>query len=189
VLSRRRGTQLEEAILQAAWDEVSEVGYAGFTMEAVATRAATSKPVLYRRWPTRAALILAAMQRQVVSISSEIPDTGNLRDDVLSLLRQLRRRYREVGPDVIHGLMTERHEVPASVFQRVPDVMMTILRRASERGEVRLAKVTPRIASLPGDLLRHQLLIAREPASDVFLAEVVDEILLPLVGLRTGPER
>jgi Tetracyclin repressor-like, C-terminal domain len=87
----------------------------------------------------------------------------------------------EIGPEVIHGLMTELHELPASVIQVIPGVMTTILRRAAERGEVSLDKVTPRIASLPGDLLRHQLLITRAPVSDTFLAEITDEIFLPLV--------
>ena len=53
--------------------------------------------------------------------------------------------------------------------------------RAAERGEVRLDMVTPRIASLPGDLLRHELLITDAPVSDAFIAEIVDEIFLPLV--------
>lgn len=77
--------------------------------------------------------------------------------------------------------MTELSEVPASVLQVIPEVMMVILRRAAERGEVRLEKVTPRVASLPGDLLRHHLLITRAPPSDAFLAEIVDDIFLPLV--------
>lgn len=182
VLSRRRGVELEDALLQAAWEEVSEVGYAQVTMEGVAARAGTSKPVLYRRWPNRAALVLAAMRRQMVPMSSGIPDTGTLRGDVLSVLRQLRRRYRQIGPDILHGLMTELSEVPASVLQVIPEVMTVILRRAAERGEVRLEKVTPRVASLPGDLLRHQLLITRAPPSDAFLAEIVDDIFLPLVA-------
>lgn len=174
--------ELEDALLQAAWEEVSEVGYAQVTMEGVAARAGTSKPVLYRRWPNRAALVLAATRRQMVPMSSEIPDTGTLRGDALSLLRQLRRRYRQIGPDILHGLMTELSEVPASVLQVIPEVMMVILTRAAERGEVRLEKVTPRVASLPGDLLRHQLLITRAPPSDAFLAEIVDDIFLPLVA-------
>jgi len=181
VLSRRRGMVLEDALLQAAWQELSEVGYARLTMEGAAARAGTSKAVLYRRWPNRAELVLAVVRNRMSPIASEIPDTGTLRGDVLSVLRQLRHRYGEIGPDIVHGLMTELHELPATVFQIVPEVMMTILRRAAKRGEVRLAKVTPRIAALPGDLLRHELLITHTPVSDAVLAEIVDEVFLPLV--------
>lgn len=180
--SRRRGTVLEDALLEAAWEELAAVGYARLTMEGVAARARTSKAVLYRRWANRAELVLAAIRRRVVPISSDIPDTGELREDALSLLRQLRRRYHEVGPDILHGLMSELHEVPAQVFQVVPDVMMAILRRAAERGEVRLDRVTPRVASLPGDLLRHELLLTHANVSDAVLEEIVDDIFLPLVA-------
>lgn len=179
--SRRRGAELEDALLRAAWEELSEVGYARLTMEGAAARAGTSKAVLYRRWPNRAALVLAAVRNRVAPISSEIPDTGNLRGDVLGVLHQFRRRYREIGPDVVHGLMTELHEMPAAVFQVLPDVMMTVLRRAASRGEVRLEQVTPRIASLPGDLLRHELLVTHAPVADACLQEIVDDIFLPLV--------
>jgi AcrR family transcriptional regulator len=179
--SRRRGAKLDDALLQAAWEEVSAVGYANLTMEGVAARARTSKAVLYRRWPNRAALVLAAMRRRVGSIASEIPDTGDLRQDVLIVLRQLGHRYQEVGPDITHGLMTELHDIPTDVFEVVPGVMMAILTHAAQRGEVRLDHVTPRIAALPGDLLRHDLLLSRGSVSEAFLAEVVDDIFLPLV--------
>ena len=58
--SRRRGATLEEAILDAAWAELIDHGYAEMTLEAVAKRAGTSRPVLYRRWPSRTKLATAA---------------------------------------------------------------------------------------------------------------------------------
>jgi AcrR family transcriptional regulator len=71
---------------------VSALGYANLTMEGVATRAGTGKAVLYRRWPNRAALVLAAMRRRVGPLASQVPDTGDLRQDVLIVLRQFRDR-------------------------------------------------------------------------------------------------
>ena len=61
--TRRRGSTLEAALLQAAWDELTEAGYAAFTMEGVAARAKTSRAVLYRRWPNRPQLVVAALGR------------------------------------------------------------------------------------------------------------------------------
>jgi AcrR family transcriptional regulator len=150
-------------------------------MEGVAARAGTSKPVLYRRWPNRAALVLAATRHRLASITSEIPDTGDLRQDVLTVLWQFRDRYLQIPPDITHGLMTELPDIPNDVFEVVPGVMMTILGHAAARGEVRLDKVTPRVAALPGDLLRHDLLLSQGPVSDASLAEIVDDIFLPLV--------
>ncbi|MEV6880175.1 TetR/AcrR family transcriptional regulator [Amycolatopsis sp. NPDC051128] len=60
VKTRRRGTELEDAILRAAAEELAESGYAGLTMERVAQRAGTNKNALYRRRPNRAALGVAA---------------------------------------------------------------------------------------------------------------------------------
>jgi AcrR family transcriptional regulator len=175
---------LEDALLQATWDELTEVGYANLTMEGVAERAGTSKAVIYRRWPNRTELVIAAYRRHVGSIAEKIPDTGNLRDDLLAVLRQTRQHYYDVGPDIIHGVISERQDIPDEVTATMPKVMMTLLNRAAERGEIRLGQVTPRMAAVPGDLLRHQLLLARSPATDAVLAELVDDIFLPLVTAR-----
>ena len=84
--TRRRGAALEQAILRAAMDELTETGYAGLTMERVARRAGTNKNAIYRRWPNRAALGIAAYQQFTVA-GSPLPDTGELRGDALELLR------------------------------------------------------------------------------------------------------
>jgi len=72
---RRRGDHLEHALLAATWEELLAVGYANLTMDGVAARAHTSKPVLYRRWPTRPELVLAARGKEGI-IDVEFAD-GN----------------------------------------------------------------------------------------------------------------
>jgi AcrR family transcriptional regulator len=181
VATRRRGSSLEDALLTAAWDELMEVGYANLTMEAVAARAGTSKPVLYRRWPHRAELVIAALRARVDPITSEVPDTGDLREDILTLLQRLRDRQQVMGPDVVRGLLAEMSDVPRAVFDVVPGIMMTILERAADRGQVRRDRITPMVAALPGTLLRHQIMISRDRVPDGFLTQVVEEIFLPLV--------
>ena len=104
------------------------------------------------------------------SVADQIPDTGDLREDVMAVLRHLQRNSEEM------------RSMPPDLTEVLPGLMMTILRRAAERGEVDLGKVTPRVASLPGDLLRHQFLITGRSVSDDFLSEIVDEIFLPLVA-------
>lgn len=186
--SRRRGATLESAILQAAWDELAAVGYANLTMERVAIRARTSKAVVYRRWPGRPALVLAAMRQQAPLLSGEVPDTGELRGDVLALLRRISRRLGEVSQETIYGLLADYFRdaelfsyLQTQVLQIGADVMTTILQRAAARGEVRLDKVTRRMATLPVDLARHELLITRAPVPETALIEIVDDIFLPLV--------
>src|SRR3954471_9436263 len=101
---RRRGAVLEQAILRAAADELAESGYAGLTMDRVARRAGTNKNAIYRRWPNRAALGLAAY-RQLVAIDRQIPDTGELRGDVLALLRGANRHWSSPTGDILRGLL------------------------------------------------------------------------------------
>lgn len=178
---RRRGTTLEAAILDAAWAELGSVGYANLTMDAVATRAATSKPVLYRRWPNRAQLVLATLRRRFGSISQEVPDTGTLRGDVLALLRRVSQRYVQFS-DVIEDLMSDLPDVQEQSFHVLPEVMLAILNRAAERGEIGPLELTPRIAALPLDLVRHEMFVTRAPVPEQVLTEIVDDIFLPLVA-------
>jgi AcrR family transcriptional regulator len=179
--SRRRGQALEDAILQAAWDEVHEVGYAKLTMDGVAARADAARSVIYRRWPNRATLVRAAMRHHLGSLSDDVPDTGKLREDLLYVMRRLRSYLEQVGPDIIHGLLTELSDVPQDVFAVTPAVVTTILQRAAERGEVRPEQITPRITALPGNLIRHEALIPDGDLSANALAGIIDEIVLPLV--------
>jgi len=181
VRPRRHGAELEDALLQAAWDEVAAVGYASLTMEGVAARAGTGKQVLYRRWPKRAELVLAAMRHHLGSIASEIPDTGDLRQDVLIVLRQIKDRAEQFGPEIFHGLRMESQDLPPEAFAITPGVMMTLLTRAAERGDISPEKITPLIASLPGILIRHELLLSNAAVSEAYLTEIVDEVFLPLV--------
>ena len=86
---RRRGEELEGALLAAAWDELTIVGYGRFTIEGVAARAKTSRPVLYRRWPNRRDLALAAITARFDLPVEPPPDTGSLRGDLLALLTSM----------------------------------------------------------------------------------------------------
>jgi hypothetical protein len=60
------------------------------------------------------------------------------------------------------------------------DVMAAILSRAARRGEAR-EDIPPRVVTLPIDLLRHEFVRGLRPASEDALAEIVDQVFLPLV--------
>ena len=188
--TRRRGAALEEALLDAAWAELQEVGYAGLTMEAVADRAGTSRAVLYRRWRNRPELVIAAMRRHQPMLSGEVPDTGSLRGDVLALLTRVSDRLTELGPQTVYGILGD-YFADTELFAAFQDqvlhigasVMAAILKHAEERGEVRQG-ISPRVNSLPTDLFRHELLIRRTPPSRRVITEIVDDVFLPLVRPR-----
>jgi AcrR family transcriptional regulator len=187
VKTRRRGAALEAALLDAAWDELQAGGYANLTMEAVADRAGTSRAVLYRRWHNRPELVIAAIRRHRPMLSGEVPDTGSLRGDVLALLSRMSDRMAEIGPETVYGVLGD-YFADADLFSRVQDqvlqigagVMATILGRAEARGEAR-ADISPMTATLPTDLFRNRMFLTRNPPSGDVIAEIVDEIFLPLV--------
>ncbi|MBV9450628.1 MAG: TetR/AcrR family transcriptional regulator [Streptosporangiaceae bacterium] len=188
--SRRRGEALERAIVTAVWEELAEVGYAKLTMEGVAARAHTSKPVLYRRWSTRVQLVVAAMTYGVPT-RDELPDTGDLRSDVLTLLRQLESRFDDLPTDAIRGLMFEVLGDPEAVAireyvvqTRCEDLIMVLLERAAARGEIDPAKISRRIARVPKDIIRSEYLTRADfngRVPDDVITEIVDEVFLPLV--------
>lgn len=72
--TRRRGTELDHALLAAAWEELIEKGYENLTMESVAERAKTSRPVIARRWTDRQALVLAAVGHRFEQNPLATPD-------------------------------------------------------------------------------------------------------------------
>src|ERR1700744_3783867 len=116
--TRRRGAALEEALLDAAWDELQVAGYQAMTMEAVADRAGTSRAVLYRRWPKRAELVVAALRRHRPISSGEVPDTGSLRGDVLALLTRMSGQLAATGPETVYGLLGDYLGEP-HLFERL----------------------------------------------------------------------
>lgn len=188
VRRRRRGEELENALLDAAWDLLNEHGYDAFTIDAVATRAGTSRPVIYRRWPGKHELVRAAIGYGEAKSRPLTPNTGTLRGDVIALLKQtnatriglatlfsihLGAYYDETGTS-----MSDLREVLLAGHSPASD---QIIARGLGRGEIDPAKLTPRIMRLPFDLFRQEVLMTFKPMADDAIEEIIDTIFLPLV--------
>ena len=192
---RRRGAALEAALLEAAWQELCAVGYPGFTLDGVAARAGTSRPVLARRWSNRAELVVAALRHHAALAAMDVPDTGTLRGDVLAVLGQLSASVSEMA-GVLSFVLADYFDAtglsPSGLRERIlagtPSRMAAIIQRAADRREIDPGRLSPRIASLPVDLVRHDLIMNRAPVPDDSLIEIVDRIFLPLV-LADQPRR
>ena len=80
--------KLEDILLEAAWCELVEKGYSSLTMEAIASRAETSQPALYRRWSSIEEVGIAAIRHYFSRHPLEVEDLGDLRSEMISPLRQ-----------------------------------------------------------------------------------------------------
>jgi AcrR family transcriptional regulator len=188
--TRRRGAELEAALLDAAWEELVAAGYGGFTIEGVAERARTSRPVVYRRWPTRTELVAAALRHHAERDPIPVPDTGSLRADLIALLQAASARRSDLAVLIsvqLGGYFAETRTAPQDLRERflvargVPTGLDEILRRAAIRGEIDPARLTPRRTRLAFDLLRHELLMTQQPVPQTVIEEIVDDIALPLL--------
>ncbi|HEX7162521.1 MAG TPA: TetR/AcrR family transcriptional regulator [Trebonia sp.] len=186
---RRRGEELEAALLAAAWDELVDVGFAKLTMESVAARAKTGVAVLYRRWPSKHDLVIAAIGDYGRTHPVEIPDTGSLRGDMLALLGSFndqRSSFTAVVTAAFTGLLATTGLTPADVRTRLvrdrPLRSHEIYQRAHARGEVDPEKVPLAVLSLPFDLIRHDLLMTLKPVPAERITAIVDELFLPLLA-------
>ncbi|MEW1796059.1 TetR/AcrR family transcriptional regulator [Streptomyces niveus] len=193
--TRRRGAALEDAILGAAADELRATGYAGMTMDRVARRAGTNKNAIYRRWPTRAALGVAAYRRSA-DAELTVPDTGTLRGDALALLRAANTLWSSPRGAVLRDLLSAAGDDPGLLTllreqaggSGTDGAWLTLLERAVARGEAAAGAAHPRVASVPMTLLRGEYALRGLPeVPDEVLTEIVDEVFLPLVrGRATG---
>lgn len=179
---RRRGAALEDALLEAAWQQLQSEGYAAFTIDAVARAVGTSRAVVYRRWPNRAALVLATVRAHTGTVVGHVPDTGSLEGDVLDLLRGLAERMRQTGIDVAAGLLSELEEIPTEEGSEVvPAAFHQVIDQARRRGEIGKAPVPAAVLAMPGTLIRYSMLTERAAPSDEALEHLAHELFLPLV--------
>jgi AcrR family transcriptional regulator len=180
----------ETELLAITLELLQEHGYDRLSVEAVATKAKASKATMYRRWPSKADLVLAAFI-QGTRDTAIPPRTGSLRGDLLEIGRatcqqskQHMRTMRAVLNEMSHnpGLQDAMQE--KFVLQRKM-VIDGVLAEAVERGEIDASAINEEIFDLlPGYLVFRSLVSDRPPTEDTVRA-VVDGVLLPsLMGTR-----
>jgi AcrR family transcriptional regulator len=85
-IGRPRDPRIDGAVLRATVDLLGETGYAELSVDSIARRAGTSKPAIYRRWPSKAHLVHEAVFP--INSGTDLPDTGSLADDVREMVRR-----------------------------------------------------------------------------------------------------
>lgn len=134
-----RAARVVAAVLTSTAEQLSRVGFAALRIEDVATQSGVNKTTIYRRWPTRADLVVATLRSLK---SSPLPDTGSLREDVLAWFREHDAFARSpVGSGIVRMIQTERAhpelEAIARSFRSEQRVnRRTLVTRAIARGEL-----------------------------------------------------
>ena len=187
---RRRGEELEAAILEAAWQELLDVGFAKLTMESIAARAKTGVAVLYRRWPNKDDLVLASIRHYGTTHPVQTPDTGSLRDDMIAILTEAsaaRVSFAAAVSATFAGLLDSTGMTPAEVREKVltnrANWSEEILTRAHARGEIDLDTVPQAVLTMPFDLIRHEMLMTYKPIPPERVLTIVDDLFMPLVRI------
>jgi AcrR family transcriptional regulator len=179
---RPRDPALDDAILDAAMALFAEGGYAGVTIEGVAARACVGKATVYRRYASRAELVVEAIRTRL-NLIHELVDSGDLRADLLALVGPLVDRLRGADGPVLVALMTERMREPElaeayerSVVGHKREHMRRIIEAAIARGELPADTDVELLAETPAAIIWHHALNGL-PMDDDFAARVVDHAL------------
>jgi AcrR family transcriptional regulator len=142
-IGRPRDSRIDAAVLKATVDLLGEGGYAQLSVDAIARRAGTSKPAIYRRWPSKAHLVHEAVFP--LSDATELPDTGSLAGDVREMVRRTAMvlttpAARAALPGLV-GEMAADLTLHAALLERFGDILARGLTQrlgnAAARGEVR----------------------------------------------------
>ncbi|MBV1942295.1 TetR/AcrR family transcriptional regulator [Streptomyces sp. BV286] len=186
---RRRGAVLERAILEAALEQLSTVGWNGLTMEGVAAGAQTGKAAVYRRWPSKEDLVADALQAGLPPLA-DVPDLGSVRDDLLELCRRAREAmFSRPG----FALRSVIHECDSSQAQRFQEVIMEgvveptvrllgeVVDRGIRRGEVRPDAANSYVFDAIPAMMMYRSKMCASEWSERDLEEMIDQFMVPLL--------
>lgn len=139
---RPRDASRDRALLEATLAVLSESGYGGLTTAAVAARAGVSTATLYRRWPSKEVLVVAAAAAYAQELTAAT-DTGTLDGDLRALLRAKATSMTGKEGGVLRSLIAEAaHNAPLAealtntFVAPVRERMEQIAHRAADRGEI-----------------------------------------------------
>jgi AcrR family transcriptional regulator len=184
-------TPREAELLAVTLQLLQQNGYDRLTLEAVATTAQASKATMYRRWPTKAELVLAAFIEGVRQVAVP-PDTGTLRGDLLhhgeSILDQCGQHA-----GTLRAVLVEVSNNPAlsdamqtQFIDKRRALMQFILQQAIDRGEIDGAAVDDELWDLLPGYLTFRSVLPNIPPTRRTVQALVDDVLLPSLTRTTN---
>ena len=181
-VGRPRDPQIDAAVLDATLAVLDESGYGPLTLEAVARRAETTKPAIYRRWRDRRQLVLAALGRRLGA--ERAPDTGCTLCDLDECLKVFVAAFRRMPPGVIGPLYADcagdpelRTAFMTTLFDPPRAAVSETLDRAYARGDLRDDVDRALVLDLIGSLVHYRALFGHAPTSDAEIERAVEALL------------
>lgn len=180
---RPRSPEADVAILGAAVEIFAEAGLEGLTVEGVAARAGVGKATIYRRYPCKVDLVVAAA-RCFTQADEAPPDTGSTRGDLRALVDALIAALTTTplgrALPILVAARTRVPELDVAYAEIVADKRgrsAAVIRRSIERGDLR-ADVDPEIIvdCYVGPIF-YRFLITHAPLDDEFASELVEATL------------
>jgi AcrR family transcriptional regulator len=174
----------EAELLAVTLRLLQEHGYDRLTVDAVAAMARASKATVYRRWPSKAELVLAAFIEGCRQVAVA-PDTGTLRGDLLHLGRVICQQAQQQA-GTIRAVLVEASRHPAlsdalqhQFLDQRKALIQEILQQAAERGEIDESVISDELWDLlPGYLIFRTIMPSRPPTEQTVQA-LVDDVIIP----------
>ena len=182
MVGRPRSIECDSAILDATLLEYAQRGFEGLSVDSVAVRAGVSKATIYRRFPSKTELVIAAARS--LCETAPKPDCGSLRADLAATLEYLRMMLTDpVSGAVKRQLLTDAqmHEelaaTHADLVRSRRESAFAIFRRGMERGEMLPGADVEFAADLLSGPLFYRHLVMHAPITDEYIAQVIDSFM------------
>lgn len=179
---RPRDPQIGAAVLEATLAVLDDTGYGRLTIEEVARRADSSKPAVYRRWPGRPQLVLAALAARIGRV--EVPDTGCTLCDLNEGINVFVGTFSRIRPDVLGPLLADcaadpelRAAFMATLFDPPRAAVSTMLDRAVARGDICDDIDRDLILDMLGSLVHYRALFGHAPTSGTEVERAVEALM------------
>ena len=173
---------IEADLLRATQDLLIEQGFERLTVDAVAKRCSASKATIYRRWPSKVALAVAATAA-LLSVP-EVPDTGDLREDLLVCSCAYIQDDRRIA--VLASLLTATRHDPAlraaardAIGSPIGGLFEHVLARAVSRGQIAKGIDIDIISGVLPAIAFHSVAALGLPIDERLVLRVIDGVLLP----------
>ncbi|WP_019926295.1 TetR/AcrR family transcriptional regulator [Nocardia sp. BMG111209] len=181
---RKRDASRDDAILRATLDVLAEAGYERMTTDMVAARASASKATIYRRWPSKADLVVEAVESLRAEPITGPPDTGSLAGDLAAMLDTSRDAAESRKFKVVRGLLSllsQDADLANAVQRRILGPRSAAIRVAVEREQARGGIAADRdpglLALVVMATITYRLIVTGEPVDDRFLTTLADGVL------------